>query len=92
MLAGDFTLTDDNGDLTLSLAENYVASSNLPGLYVYLSNNPNSSANAYEIGAVTVFNGAHTYDLPDTIGIYDYQYLLYYCKPFSAKVGVGTIN
>ncbi len=91
-LFGDFTLTDNDGELSLSLASNYNASTALPGLYVYLSNNPNSSADAYEIGAVTVFNGEHSYNLPNTLGIYDYQYLLYFCKPFNVKVGVGTIN
>ncbi|MEM9549152.1 MAG: hypothetical protein AAGA77_24405, partial [Bacteroidota bacterium] len=63
----------------------------LPGLYVYLTNNRNTTANALEIGAVEVFNGAHTYTVED-VGINDYKFLLYFCKPFNVKVGDGEIN
>jgi hypothetical protein len=90
-LTGDFTLTENGDDLVLELAENYNASTALPGLYVYLSNNANSSAGAFEIGAVEVFAGTHTYFIGST-GINDYTYVLYYCKPFNVKVGHGEIN
>lgn len=92
-LEGSFVLeTLDNGILRLSLGDDYKASTSLPGLYIYLGNNPSSIADAYEIGAVTVFEGAHVYDLPSTIGIYDYSYILYWCKPFGVKVGEGQIQ
>lgn len=89
-LTGDFTITQDGDDVILTFANNYEASTALPGLYVYLSNNPNSSANAYEIGAVQIFSGAHSYTIPNT-SIYDYNYVLYFCKPFGVKVGHGEI-
>ncbi len=92
-LGGNYVLeTLDNGILRLSLGDDYVASTSLPGLYVYLGNNPNSVADAYEIGPVTVFQGAHFYDLPSTISIFDYSYILYWCKPFEVKVGEGQIQ
>jgi hypothetical protein len=78
--------------LRLSLGDDYKASTSLPGLYIYLGNNPNSIADAYEIGAVTVFQGAHFYDLPESIGLYDNSYILYWCKPFGVKVGEGKIQ
>ena len=59
--------------------------------YIYLGNNPKSIADAHEIGPVTVFQGAHFYDLP-TIDLYDYNYILYWCKPFGVKVGEGQIK
>lgn len=90
-LRGDFTLEMVNGVLRLSLGQDYKASTSIPGLYVYLGNTPNAISNAYEIGAVTVYEGAHYYDLPD-IGLYDYSYILYWCKPFSVKVGDGKIQ
>ncbi|MDC6366376.1 MULTISPECIES: Ig-like domain-containing protein [Flavobacteriaceae] len=90
-LEGEFALETSGKSLLLSFNSNYVASSSLPGLYLYLSNNPNSINGALEVGAVTVFDGAHSYAIPDT-GINDYQYLLYWCKPFSVKVGDGLIN
>lgn len=90
-LEGDFTLQQGPGNVVLSLAENYKASSALPGLYVYLTNNPNSIADALEISEVTVFSGAHEYTVPG-VGVNDYSYVLYYCKPFNVKVGDGEIE
>ena len=92
-LEGSYVLkVQDNGVLRLSLGDDYKASTSLPGLYIYLGNNPNSIADAYEIGAVTVFQGAHFYDLPESIGLYDNSYILYWCKPFGVKVGEGKIQ
>lgn len=93
ILFGDFILEPNStGSLELFLSENYEASTSLPGLYVYLTNNPNSINGAYEIGKVVVFEGRHSYVLPENIALSDYNYLLYWCKPFSVKVGGGTIN
>ena len=90
-LTGDFTIKEDNGELVIEFAENYQASTALPGLYVYLTNNPSTNSGALEIGAVEVFSGTHTYRIPN-IELYDYDYLLYYCKPFNVKVGDGAIE
>ncbi|SNT16099.1 hypothetical protein SAMN05421640_2580 [Ekhidna lutea] len=90
-LEGDFKLFKSGDDLIVDIASNYVADDNLPGLYVYLTNNPNSPSGGYEIGAVQVFSGAHKYTIPD-VGLLDYDYLFYYCKPFKVKVGHGDIE
>lgn len=91
-LQGDFTLKNDNGNLVLSFGDNYNASTSLPGLYAYLTNNPNTTSGAYEIGKVSVFDGAHSYELPNSIDIMDYEYVLYFCKPFNVKVGDGQFD
>lgn len=90
-LEGDFVVTEEQNNLFITFADNYEASRNLPGLYLYLTNNPNSVANALEIGKVETFSGAHTYELPG-VNLNDYDYLLYYCKPFRVKVGDGQIQ
>ena len=90
-LTGDFTLEADGDDLVLSFAENYETSDRLPGLYIYLTNNPTTTNGALEIGEVTIFEGAHSYTIPDTpLGFYGY--VLYFCKPFNVKVGDGKIE
>ena len=91
-LKGDFTM-QSSGDNTviLQVASNYSASSNLPGLYLYLTNNPNSVNNALEVGKVSVFNGAHSYTI-EGVDLNEYSHLLYYCKPFSVKVGDGEFD
>lgn len=92
-LKGSFTLSkiDDSNNLELYINSDYEASTSLPGLYIYLSNNPNSIGSAFEIGAVTTFSGAHTYTINNK-GINDYSYVLYWCKPFGVKVGDGQIK
>lgn len=91
-LEGDFTLEEqEDGKLLLSIADNYETTSALPGLYLYLSNNPNTNNGAFEVGEVSVFEGAHTYEI-EGVGLGDFDYLLYYCKPFRVKVGDGLIN
>lgn len=91
-LTGDFTLTElPGGNLTLSFGDDYNADNRLPGLYVYLSNNPNTISGAYEIGAVDVFNGTHDYTFAGA-GLNEYAYVLYFCKPFNVKVGDGQIQ
>ncbi|WP_025741168.1 Ig-like domain-containing protein [Aquimarina pacifica] len=94
-LTGDFMITEQStqDNIRISISDNYSASTALPGLYLYLTNNPNSIENAFEVGPVTVFSGAHVYDISDQeVGINQYGYLLYWCKPFSVKVGEGKIN
>ena len=90
-LKGDFILEMENDELFLSFSEDYEASSNLPGLFIYLTNNPNTIQNAFEIGAVEVFSGAHQYKI-ENVGIQDYSHVLYFCKPFVVKVGDGAFE
>ena len=90
-LEGDFELIQNDGTLTLEIADNYKASSGLPGLYIYLTNNPRSISGAFEIDAVNVFSGAHSYEISG-VDLNEYSYLLYFCKPFNVKVGDGKIN
>lgn len=92
VLNGDFTLEEvpDTEDLKLTFGDDYVADSGLPGLFVYLSNNPNSISGALELGRVQVFSGAHDYTISG-VDISTYAYVLYFCKPFNVKVGDGEI-
>lgn len=92
LLEGDFLIEElPTGGIKINLQDNYRADNRLPGLYVYLSNNPSSIAQALEISSVTVFEGSHDYEVPD-VGINDYAYLLYFCRPFNVEVGNGRIN
>ncbi len=91
-LKGDFILKEEGGVLKLIFSDNYEASTALPGLYAYLTNNPTTISGAYEIGAVTEYSGSHSYELPNSIQLMDYEYVLYFCKPFNVKVGDGQFN
>ncbi|MFT4678471.1 MAG: hypothetical protein ACI84C_001837 [Flavobacteriales bacterium] len=91
-LEGDCILHFEGTQLVLEFESNFSTSDELPGLFVYLSNNPNSIVGAYEIAPVTTFNGAHSYDIPSSIGLYDYNHVLFFCAPFNVKVGVGSLS
>jgi hypothetical protein len=93
LLEGSFIISEilNSQNLDLSISDNYNASTSLPGLYIYLSNNPSSVSGALELGKVTVFSGAHNYII-ENIEINNYKYVLYWCKPFSVKVGHGEID
>ena len=91
-LQGSFILRSEDDQLVLDLESDYIASSSLPGLYLYLTNNPNSVDGALEIGMVPIFSGAHSYEIPAGVELSTYDYLLYYCKPFGVKVGDGEFE
>tara|TARA_B110000914_G_C15170038_1_gene312392 strand:- start:54 stop:233 length:180 start_codon:yes stop_codon:yes gene_type:complete len=59
--------------LVLDIGDDFEASTALPGLYVNLLYNPNSTSGSYEIAEVSVFNGAHSNTLPSSIDISDYK-------------------
>ncbi len=90
-LEGDFTLTQEEDKLLLTFNSNYSADTGLPGLYVYLTNNPNSVNGAKVIGKVEKFSGSHSYEIDDS-DLFDYSHILYFCKPFNVKVGDGELS
>jgi len=90
-LSGSYTLKTQGNDLLLTLGADYTADNSLPGLYIYLANNNQTTSGALEIGPVSVFTGAHSYVIPNA-RINDYSYILYFCKPFNVKVGDGDIS
>jgi len=87
-MTGDFVVSEIPGGVRIDIAENYQASTALPGLFVYLTNNPNTTNGALEIGAVRTFRGAHFYEVQG-VTIDQFDHLLYFCKPFNVKVGDG---
>lgn len=89
-LQGDFVLSEEGSGLRLTFDSNYLASSSLPGLEVYLTNNPSTTAGAYELGPVSVFSGSHFYDIPEDVTLFEYSHVLYFCAPFNVKVGDGA--
>ena len=90
-LEGNFIFREDGDKILLEFGPDYIADDNLPGFYVYLSNNINSIAGAFEIGEVTTFRGAHSYEI-EGVGFNDYKNIVYFCKPFNIKVGDGAIQ
>lgn len=91
-LSGTATLSEIEGGLLLSLSEDFSTTSALPGLYLYLSNNPENLVNAYEVGRVTNFSGSQQYEIPREVGLFDFKYVIFFCKPFAVPVGNGELT
>ena len=87
-LEGSYTIEPDGENLILTLEEDFRTTDRLPGLYVYLTNNRNSVAGAHLIGMVTQFEGKHSYEISG-VELNEHEFLLFWCKPFSVKVGEG---
>jgi hypothetical protein len=90
-LQGDFILTRTETGVNLAFADNYETDDVLPGLYIYLTNNPSTVRDALVIGEVTIFKGEHEYQIDD-VSLNDYSHVLYFCKPFNVKVGDGAFE
>jgi len=90
-LQGTFSLESTETGILIRINDDYIASESLPGLYIYLTNNPNTNNGAYEIGKVDIYEGEHTYTIEGS-HIDDFSHILYYCKPFGVKVGDGPME
>ncbi len=90
-LSGSAVLKTTEDGLILEIGEDFVTTSALPGLYVYLSNNTNSTANAVEISRVTKFTGAQSYSVPGDVDLFEFKYVLFFCKPFVVPIGNGEL-
>ena len=91
LLEGDVAIVDENDQLILRLGDNFRATTALPGLVVYLTNNPSTNSGALEISPITQFTGAQEFILNDVSDINEYDFVLFYCKPFAVKVGDGEL-
>lgn len=86
--SGDVTLmVNDDGSVSMILGDNFSAQDG-PGLYFYLSNSRSSVSGGVELGPVRTLSGADTYEVPDGVGLFTYNHVVLYCKPFG--VGFGT--
>ncbi len=90
-LEGTYNIVPDGDDLILTLNDDFKTTDRLPGLYVYLTNNNNSISGAVEISKVTQFEGEHSYRI-SRVQLMEFEYLLFWCKPFKVKVGEGSDN
>lgn len=79
--------TKSNGNLELVFTN--FSSSSGPGLYVYLSQ---STSNGLSIVKLPRTSGNFTVQLPPSIGLNDYNYVLIWCKPFGVTFGSARLN
>ena len=93
--SGTVTLFVDPSDnkLKVRLNSDFIGAS-IPGPTLYLSNDPNKITNAaLEIQTITAGAGNNrVFAIPTNPDIAAYNYLIYYCKPFSIIYGTFQFN
>lgn len=91
---GTATLSAMSGSLELAFSEDF-QSSNGPGLRVYLANSGSSvltSQNSVSLGNLKSTRGAQMYDVPSSIGINDFNFVVIYCEPFNIPFGFARLD
>jgi hypothetical protein len=84
---GNVTMRVENGGLVLDFTN--FSSSNGPGLYIYLGNSVNSGIS---IEALNRRSGSFMVNLPSSISIDDYNFVLIWCQPFGLTFGSAQLN
>lgn len=91
-LTGNAILKKAGGKTILEFDATFNTTSALPGLYVYLTNNVSTINSALEVAKVKAFTGAQSYEISKDISLSEYDYVLFYCKPFLVPVGNGELK
>ncbi len=90
---GDVTVRNpsNQNNLVIETAANFFSQSG-PGLYIYLSNNANNANGGIEVAPLQANSGVSTYQVPEGVGIDDYNFVLVFCKPFGLPFGAASLN
>lgn len=92
--SGTATLEGDPGSLKVNFSSDF-SSSNGPGLGIYLAKNAPTvltSQNSARLGNLKSTSGAQSYDVPSTVGINDFDFVVIYCEPFNIPFGFARLN
>ncbi len=83
MLDGSVTITKGlDGKLTLQLSNDF-NTSNGPDLHIYLANANRPDPNSLILAPLIKANGFQEYEIPNTVQITDYNFVLIHCKQFN---------
>ncbi|HKI78094.1 MAG TPA: DM13 domain-containing protein [Ignavibacteriaceae bacterium] len=92
VVSGDAKLKKNNdGKILLEFASNF-ASSGGPDVRVYLSNTQSITGNSIEVGSLISTSGAQSYELPASVNLNSYDYVLIHCVPFNITFGWAKFN
>lgn len=80
-----------DGSLTLEFDSTF-ASSGGPDVRVYLSGSQSISGNSFEVAPLKSTSGKQSYDLPLSVKINSYDWVLIHCVPFNITFGWAKLN
>ena len=90
-VAGTAVLERSADQASVQLESDFQSQSG-PGLYLYLSPNPNNVNGGINLGSLQATSGAQTYALPTNANPDDFDYVLVYCQPFGVPFGTAHLE
>ena len=89
---GTATLKIENGVLRLQTSSNFVSSSGAPDLRIYLGNEGSNVNGALELATLQQRTGGQVWNVPASVSITQYRYVLIWCKQFGGLYGVADLG
>ena len=83
--------TLENGSLMLQFGSDF-SSSNGPGLHVFLSTANRINAGSLDLGDLKMPSGAQSYQIPGTVELETYNWVVIHCVPFNVTFGFAELK
>ena len=83
--------TLENGSLMLQFGSDF-SSSNGPGLHVFLSTANRINADSLDLGDLKMPSGAQSYQIPGTVELETYNWVVIHCVPFNVTFGFAELK
>ncbi|NIP28267.1 MAG: hypothetical protein GWO38_31765 [Phycisphaerae bacterium] len=91
-VAGTATLEQSqDGGLILNFGSDF-SCSNGPGLAVFLSGNNRVNSNSLNLGNLKSTSGAQSYEVPETVQLTTYDWVIIHCVPFNVTFGYAQLQ
>lgn len=91
-VSGTVSLTErPGGGLQLDFESNF-SSSGGPDVRVYLSNISGVNSSSFNVGSLKSTSGAQSYNIPPTINLNDYNWVVIHCVPFNVTFGYAQLQ
>ncbi len=90
--SGTAKLKIESGVLKLQTTSAFLVSAGPPDLRIYLGNNDNNIDGAVEIASLPDRSGAQDWNLPASVKMLDYRYVIVWCKQFGGTYGVADLG
>ena len=90
-VGGTATLAGVDGRLILSFGDDFT-SSNGPGLEVFLSTSNRVDATSLNLGRLEETRGMQTYEVPASVELNTFDWVIIHCVPFRVTFGFAELN
>ena len=89
---GSAKLKIENNILRLETSADFISASSPPDLRLYLSNSSQNVNGATEIATIGQRTGAQGWNVPGSVTVSQYKYIVIWCKQYSVYYGVADLG